>query len=246
MPTESFLLRFFWGPREEGPESMAARLCRFLNRLGRLDPLFKSWQQYQKSSGEMKPIPRTKRDLSVLCAKGIMRSNIPPYPPMPGGGCFTVNIDTKATWVLPLRVFCGCTSENLWNSVILYLPVAGEECQRICNVSVLEELVRATVDCWDPDVGQIWSSELADSLIVPMDGIEIGWLTYVSKRKMRVPDLPASIRVSPVGQAGTLIVATEDLFSTNNPEHHKRAISIATALNPGLLFKNTVKFKRGR
>jgi len=246
MATESFMLRFFWGPREEGPESMAARLCRFLNRLGRLDPLFKSWQQYQKSSGEMKPVRRTKSDLSALCAKGIMRSNIPPYPPLPGGGHFTVNIETKATWVLPLTVFCGSFSENLQNRVILTLPIADEEFRRICNVSVLEELVRAAVESWDPDVGQIWSPVLADSLMVPMDAIEVGWLTYVSKRIMRVPELPASIRVSPVGRSGTLIVATEDLFSTNNPEHRKRAMSIATALNPGLLLQKAVKPKRGR
>ena len=47
----------------------------------------------------------------------------------------------------------------------------------------------------------------------------LGWLTYVSGRRGRVPSLPRSVRVEPMEDQGTLIILTPERFSLEDPAH---------------------------
>jgi hypothetical protein len=68
------------------------------------------------------------------------------------------------------------------------------------------------------------------------DDIYLGWMTYLSCQRGRVPPLPAPVRTEPVVDRGTLILLTPERFTVANPEHVALARRVRALLEPtGLL-----------
>ncbi len=229
MVMEAHFVRFFWGPRREEPGQVAKRLQRFLEGLLEIDPVFDQWYPVGKRADET--VPLELGALEALCRKGINREEVPPFKPIDDLG-FSVSLLTGGSWTLHLGVHGGVVTPYVQNSVIMDLPPTGVVGKRICRAEPLIALCRLVVQCWDPEVGQIWSTALGETLNVPEDGIDVGWLTYVAKRRMRMPQLDRTIEVIPIGRAGHLVVATRQRFSAENANHLARAARIAAALNP--------------
>jgi hypothetical protein len=229
MVTEAHFVRFFWGPRREEAGQVAKRLRRYLKGLLELDPVFDQW--YPMGKNPDKPVPLDLGTLEALCRKGISREEVPPFKPIDDLG-FSVSLLTGGSWMLHLGVHGGVVTPYVQNSVIMDLPRTGVVGKRICRAEPLIALCRLVVQCWDPEVGQIWSTALAEALEIPEDGIDVGWLTYVAKRRMRLPELDRAIEVIPLARAGHLVLATRQRFSAENANHLARAARIAAALNP--------------
>jgi len=228
MVKEAHIVRFFWGPRREEAGQVAKRLRRSLKGLLELDPVFGQW--YPVGKNPDRPVPLDLETLEALCRKGISREEVPPFKPMEDLG-FAVNLLTGGSWILRLRVHGGVATPYLPNSLIMDLPPTGVVGKRVYRVEPLIALCRLVVQCWDPEVGQIWSAKLSKALDVPEEGIDVGWLTYIAKRRMRLPVLDKAIEVIPIARAGHLIVSTRQRFSADNADHLARATRIAAALN---------------
>jgi hypothetical protein len=222
-------VRFSWGPRREEAGQVAKRLLRFLEGLSEIDPVFDQWYPVGKRADQT--VPLELGALEALCRKGINREEVPPFKPIDDLG-FSVSLLTGGSRMLHLGVHAGVVTPYVQNSVIMDLPPTGVVGKRICRAEPLIALCHLVVQCWDPEVGQIWSTALGETLDVPEDGIDVGWLTYVAKRRMRRPELDRAIEVIPIARAGHLVVATRQRFSAENANHLARAARIAAALNP--------------
>ncbi|RKH40523.1 hypothetical protein D7X55_32025 [Corallococcus sp. AB049A] len=119
-----------------------------------------------------------------------------------------------------LRIHCGGYAEAFSNSCFLSLPSQGANAERIFTASVLAEVVRSMALAWDPDwcVSTSWDHRelLSDE---GRTGTFAGWVTYLSRRRGKVPPLPAPVRIEPVEGKGTLIILTPERFTVANPEH---------------------------
>jgi hypothetical protein len=66
--------------------------------------------------------------------------------------------------------------------------------------------------------------------------VEVGWLTYLSRRLGRVPPLPAPVRIEPVGSLGWLLTLSPERMTASNPEHVALTVRVRELLDrAGLL-----------
>jgi hypothetical protein len=72
---------------------------------------------------------------------------------------------------------------------------------------------------------------LADELGRPIEGLDVGWLTYVAERRSPACAFDKKLEVIPIKGSGRLIVATRQRFSSSNPSHVKRARLVGAALD---------------
>ncbi|WP_435016424.1 Imm52 family immunity protein [Tundrisphaera sp. TA3] len=235
MMQETFLLRFFWGPRREGVEEVAARLLLYLEQLTAFDTVYSHWYPRSgRGSDQSKSAPLLLETGAIeeLCRREIQREEVAPFKPIAPLG-FTVNLATGGLWDLTLRINCGGYSHYVLNSITMPLPATGSAGKRLCRAESLIGHCRLIIACWDPEVGQVWSGRLDDELGNPDQEIDVGWMTYVANRRLVLPEFDRAIEVIPIGEAGQLIVATRQRFSTANGNHLRRAKLIASKLNGG-------------
>jgi hypothetical protein len=119
----------------------------------------------------------------------------------------------------------------------LRAPDEGPIGERVLTTRFQTEVLRSVATAWDPDWGVAISSAHRDILLKKSpDDIPVGWVTYLSRRRGRVPPLPAPVRIEPVGELGTLVILTPERFTASNPEHVELAERVRVRLDKaGLL-----------
>jgi Immunity protein 52 len=131
---------------------------------------------------------------------------------------------------------CGSAVVPPPNSCLLDLPYAGPEAQRVLTAPVLTEVLRAMALAWEPDWGGVVSHAYQDMRDEPSGHPRTGWLMYFSRRRGKVPPLPAPVRVEPVEDKGTLVLLTPERFTVDNPAHVALADEVRALLDQaGLL-----------
>ncbi|NTX05673.1 immunity 52 family protein [Myxococcus sp. CA040A] len=140
-----------------------------------------------------------------------------------------------------LRFSCGSTSELLPDLCVMDLPTTDDARARVVTTPVLSQTLRATVEAWEPGWGvatSIAHRDLVSEFATP--GTFVGWMTYLSQHRGTVPPLPATVRVEPVGDKGTLIILTPERFTVSNPEHMALAEAVREQLDRAGLLKPLV------
>jgi hypothetical protein len=84
---------------------------------------------------------------------------------------------------------------------------------------VLAEVLTSVATAWDPDFAMASSTEMVDLVEKGRREVRVGWLTYLSRRRGRLPPLPAPVLIEPVGQLGWLLVLSPEPMTASNPEH---------------------------
>jgi hypothetical protein len=75
------------------------------------------------------------------------------------------------------------------------------------------------VTAWDPDFAVATSDQMRDLVQRREREVDVGWLTYLSRRLGTVPPLPAPVRIEPVGALGWLLILSPEPMTASNPEH---------------------------
>jgi hypothetical protein len=96
---------------------------------------------------------------------------------------------------------------------------------------VLLTLVHAIVDAFEPDWAVVTSHALREKAPKGEPGdVLVGWLTYLSGRRGELPALPPGVRIAPVGEMGSTIIAAESCLSAEDPQHLSLADDIRDRL----------------
>jgi hypothetical protein len=185
---ETYHAGAYWGPRKESPESRKDALTR--------------------------PIEPTRAALEKLIRRGRDRQ----FEDL-GYSVWAWNGVCEDYDDSGFHIQCSGYSKSLSNVCVFNLPTQGPNAERVLSAPVLTGLLRSTAMAWEPDWGVAMSTVHRD--LVDKDGradVWVGWVTYLSRRRGRIPPLPAPVRIEPVEDKGTLIILTPERFTAANPE----------------------------
>jgi hypothetical protein len=213
---ELFQAGAHWSVRRESAEVCAERAEVLFRELSRCDPAYARWFEYAYSRKHslQHPIDPTAAAFVRFFERRKYRL---------GKDGFTFDAWTgqeqRGRGGL-LHFTCGSNVPFYPNGCLLHLPREEPTASRVLTVSVLREVVRAMVLAWDPDGCSVIPEGDRAARKALEDGIPcLGWLTYVSQRRGRIPPLPRPVRVEPMENRGSLIVLTPERFSLENPAH---------------------------
>jgi len=115
-----------------------------------------------------------------------------------------------------------CGGYSPWggpNSCLLYPSKEMPVRERLLRAPVLAEVLTSMATAWDPDVAVATSHEMRHHVKKQKGEVDVGWLTYLSRRLGTLPPLPAPVRIEPVGALGWLLVLSPEPMTASNPEH---------------------------
>ncbi|ATB43862.1 hypothetical protein CYFUS_009343 [Cystobacter fuscus] len=218
---EDYYVGAYWGVRKETALECARRAELFFHMLARCDPSFVQW--YRAGRGFPRELPghpvRTEVEaLEKWLLQGRNRTDVGKHVIEDlGFSQMMWNAKKEAT---DLSIHCGGYSP--WggpNSCLLKVTRESPIRERLLSASVLTGVLTAMATAWDPDFAMAGSSEMVDLLEKRGFEVRVGWLTYLSRRRGRLPPLPAPARIEPVGTLGWLLVLSPEPMTAGNPEH---------------------------
>ncbi len=219
---ESYYAGAYWGPRKESPEECARRTAAFFDLLARGDEFLAHWYEPARSRKDARKhrlMPPDVSTLSELFRRGVNRERGGPIFEELGFHVWFHNGGAPYDDA-GLRIRCGDFGGATPNSCVLTLPGQGPNAERVLTASVLVDVVRSMARAWEPDWAVATSSDHRDAVSETVrTGTFVGWVTYLSGRRGRVPPLPAPVRIEPVEGGGALIVLTPERLTASNPEH---------------------------
>ncbi|HYO69819.1 MAG TPA: immunity 52 family protein [Archangium sp.] len=229
---ETYYAGICWGGRKDSAEECARRAEAYFHLLSRCDPIYTRWFEQadsRKKALQLQFEPTADTFLRFFKSRKYQEGR-----------------DGFMLWVWTgheqghggmATLCCGSAAEFVPNNCLLYLPSEEPEKERVLQVDVLAEVLRAMVLAWEPDWGFITSGDFRDSLSPQgIAGTFVGWLTYVSRGRGEVPPLPEPVRVQPVEDKGTLILLTPERLTASNPEHVALGLHVQEVLRAkGLL-----------
>lgn len=236
MAKQALSIRFFWGPRRQSRRSCADRISRFIVSLQDIAPIFRAnWflAGEQPDDPRNRPVKLSKVSLDSVLKKGTFKTDPAighPRVPIRDLG-FSVWLASDGYQRVLLQVHCGAYTKFVHNSLNLSMPDTGVAGNQVFRVSALTELFRQVIDCWDPDVGQVWSVQLSDAIEEQPGDLQAGWLTYVAHRVKQLPKLDKRFHKVRVRNVGEIVMATKQRFNIDNPYHVNRVKSLARILN---------------
>lgn len=219
---EAYHAGAYWGPRKEAPDDCAKRAANFLGLLAPYDPSLADWYKPTRSRKDAREHPLMPPDVSTLTE--LFRCGVNREPGGPAieelGFRFSFDNGGAPGDCVTLRITCGAYSEAVPNSCAMTLPKRGPNADRLLTASVLAGVVRSMALAWDADWCVATSWEHRETLQEEgRTGTFVGWVTYLSRRRGKVPPLPAPARIEPVEDKGTLIILTPERFTVANAEH---------------------------
>lgn len=223
MTDDAYYVGAYWRKRREVAGECAQRAELFFHMLARCDASFCQWYRRGRvARGSPGHLVRTdaREQLEELLLRGRIRTDVGKSVIEALG--FSLQVwnqrpDARAT---TLSISCGGDAETVSNSCLMDLPSEAEAAERLLNVSTLVQVMNCMATAWDPDWGVANTSLTLDLIPRTVKGeTQVGWLTYLARRRGTVPPLPAPVRIEPVGSLGMLVILTPERFTASNPDH---------------------------
>ena len=238
--SETFVVRSYWGDRKEEAESCADRVSRCLLGLACCDESFGRWFLKGRTQKEAvkNPISTDAPFLIDLLQRGRNRREIDQTIIDTLGFMLGFWNGAGGDHASSILFTCGAHTGNrhLLNSCLLNLPHEGKALERLLNVNVLKAVLDVVVTSWEPD----WASVIPRSQTQPANFDArvpfVGWLTYLSHRRGRIPELPSHFESNIIPSHGTVILLTKEEFAVDTSLHIERARQLTRLLErAGLL-----------
>ncbi|KFA87141.1 immunity 52 family protein [Archangium violaceum] len=212
---ETYYAGICWGARKDSAEECARRAEAYFHLLSRCDPIYTRW--FEQADSRKKALQLRFEPTAETFTRFFKKRT---YQEGRDGFMLWVWTGHEEGHGGLATLRCGSAAEFVPNNCLLYLPKEEPEEERVLQVDVLAQVLRAMVLAWEPDWGFITSGDFRDSLSPQgIAGTFVGWLTYFSRRRGEVPPLPEPVRVQPVEDQGTLLLLTPERLTASNPEH---------------------------
>ncbi|HXP30175.1 MAG TPA: Imm52 family immunity protein [Stellaceae bacterium] len=225
-----------WGPRADTPERLAPRFLRTLAALSESEPDFTNWH-----IGHTKHTPLAAAsfdDVVKFVADGNDLEGTGAVFPKEGYWFSTTSFPPNKARRVLLRFHAGCTiPANLFiNTAALETGPLCAENASLITLSVLKPALLVLASLWEP----MWCGLAPWSVHDfqpkrgphqrPRFGVE--WVTYLSPRFAPLVTPPRTAITEYLPNGALLMIATEDRFTVDNPEHLATARDIEAALAP--------------
>lgn len=214
---EMFFVGAYW-PRRREPRQVCARRClSFLGYLVSLDRAFAQWLK----CGESSRIPDIPVVLSLHSIEESLSTN--KYAPewMRDNLGYTISLwngAPKGEWASILGTL-GSDAERVRNALVLDFPHSVRLAGRVFRADLMMRIVEITVSSFEPEYACVLSPSLRQALDLPDYWPCIGWVTYLSPT-FDLSRIPAEAEgVKRTSDRGVILTATNERFSSVNPEH---------------------------
>ena len=210
----------YWAPRKETVLDCARRAELFFQMLARCDPTFAHW--YHAGRGSPRELPGWPVHLEVehletLLLKGRTRRGVGKKVMEDAG--FSTMMWNASKDPTDIHLVCGDYSRWGGNGCVLRPRNERSIQERLLSVPMMIGILTSMVTPWDPDFAVVTSDEMRDLVKKQRQEVDVGWLTYLSRRLGSPPPLPAPVRIEPVGTLGWLLILSPERMTAGNPEH---------------------------
>jgi hypothetical protein len=224
-----------WGPRADTPEGLASRFLRTLAALTEIDPAFCNWQV-----GYSKQMPLAEWSLDDIVGEIVYGNDLQEtgvFRPKKGYSFGAVSSPPSDARRLSLDFHAGrATSANFFiNTASLQTRPLCEENASLITLPVLKPALLVLASLWEPTWCGLSPWSVHDFKPKrephrPWFGLE--WVTYLSPRFAPLVTPPRTAITEHLPNGALLMIATEDRFTVDNPQHLAVARDIEAALAP--------------
>ncbi|WP_224366059.1 Imm52 family immunity protein [Hyalangium versicolor] len=242
MLEETYYVGAYWGVRQETVSECARRVELFFHLLAQCDASFGQWYQSGRGSSSSQGLALTPHDPAALenvLLQGRNRTDLHKQVIDDLGYSLRVRNQLPEGSATNVSIRCGVYTEAVSNTCLLEPPTEGETAERIGTLPTLIQVLTCMVTAWDPDWGVINSNRALMELApeASQSDTNVGWVTYLARRRGIVPLLPAPVRIEPLSLNGTLVILTPERFTTSNPEHMQLGRRVRGLLDRASLLK---------
>ncbi len=222
----------YWLAREESAESCALRAEEFFRLLAACDPSLTRWFKKGRTLEEASQhrIGPGREDILKLFVQQERGS---------ADGFSLSGWNGEATDFAGSSFSLRCGEPSPWmsNLCLLDLPEEGPTAERLRQVPLIAQVLRAMALAWEPEWGVATSHTQRDTLSESGEaGTFVGQLLYFSRRRGQVPPLPPPVVVEPVEDQGTLVILSPGRFTPSDPALLELAHTVSERLaQAGLL-----------
>jgi hypothetical protein len=237
--TSRYSVLAYWGPRRESPEESAPKLLATFKALSEIDPALVYWLV---DAHKGKPALASSLDVDAAArwiAKGQNRSEVRQLPIPEFGYLFYASNQTKSGpryLAFDGKLGGYIKAPILTNYVCLAAEPLGPSNEDIINFRIFKSVLVAFVTIWNPTWCQAVPTDLLD-ITSRIDRVRHrprlggGWITYLAAPFAQKIAPPRSTKCEAL-KGGILMVAAEETFLADNPEHVAIAREIDAALAP--------------
>ena len=241
MIPEHFHMYAYWGPREETARACAERLARLIEDLADHDArLFGRWNR-QGGSQHGQPlcsVPPNIDRLTEVVVKGLHHGDVMRKPiPRLGFSLFLGNGGGKGPFAAGLQLNVGAFTPHQTQPNLAKITLAGRvpENADILTVEWLRPVLLIFARVWEPDWITVFPTQ-THSWIKERDGVIRwpfgGWMVYLKPAWAVWVVPPAGCTVEPQPDGAALLIATEEPFTFDNPEHAAAFDALRLSLAP--------------
>lgn len=216
-----------WGDRGESLDEVASRAAKCLKRLATFGDVFTHWFQLGKSRKEAleQRFEPTFESCRALLAKGRNRRDTDKSIIETLGFRMWLWNGQEGESAGGVRFNCGAypavAAMPTPNECMVELPFGGSVADRLLQEEMLLSITETVVESWDPDWVRVSTFQMRQAVYPqPYQGVEVGWLTYLSDRYGSLPALPAEYQTARIDGLGTVVIAKQiDRLTASNPVH---------------------------
>lgn len=228
---ESYFAGFYWGSRAEMREACAGRVLHMLQLLEDVDPAFRDLVYVGTSMAKPAGAP--------VCMRLDAIGQALRFEATSADLGFRWAAMTRSQ-VMSIGVQCGGYCENMAgikNRVTITLPPPDDELSRsILAMATLRKVATAIALSFQPDWGVVTNHRALSKMRVDPAMPYVGWLSYLSKSRGKLPMLPGGVEVEHVGDTGTMLLISGRGFSVEQDSQLHLAQDLQDALlRAGLL-----------
>jgi hypothetical protein len=239
MSDEKYEIGIKWENRHEGAEACAGRLAGMLKALESLDPVFAQWFTDAERVGDgavpAKPLRTGADDITRFFEQGKCRKDTGALWPELGCSVMAWNgIDGPKTLAFFAQPGHYSDTRDFPNSVDFEIQPRAAGNRDFMTAEIIRAILIAAIVAWEPAWGSVSTWEYWGQRYPPPQqwpDFRSGWMTYLSAPYARKVTPPSSAITEPVA-GGILMLATEEPFTLDNPQHVAVADAIQACLEP--------------
>jgi hypothetical protein len=234
----SYSITTYGRPREETTRDCAVRMARMLTGLAALHPAFARWYQQAWTLEEafvpFCKMPPQVEELTQVFEDGRHFTDLS-NELMPDLG-YSVNAwnGIEGPHGLHMRVHVGAYTDirPFPNDVELTVQGLKPGNADLINAKYLKAILLTMIDAWEPSWADTADGKSVNRFSRPLPPFRSDWMTYLSAPYARKVTPPSSAITEPVAGGGVLMLATNEVFTPDNPQHIAIVNAIQACLEP--------------
>jgi hypothetical protein len=231
---ENFNMCMYWpGGQKRRLIAYLEDMADYLKAIAPLDPLLSTWFLKGNSVAEARQLDFLSdfRSCYEKLARRKHNREADRHPDM--GFCFGIwNGHTEVAQGMSVSSDRGWAKPDYLN---LGLPWRSEVSENLFRIPTLVTIIHTAAKRWPLRWAHVSSDEYQCDKVILRGFRGVGWMAYVPALLAK-SDFPEAAQIIHLGTLGSVVVTTNEVFSSENPDHVERAHTIAVKLfDRGLL-----------